>query len=138
MSKHKKIKVMGFGTFDGIHPGHLDFFRQLRELGDKVYVVVGRDINVEKIKCKPPRKKEKDRFKKLQKLQKKKLIDRVLLGHINNFYKCIKDNKPDVIGLGYDQKADVDYLKRAFPNIKVVRLKPFKPEKHKSSLRLNK
>ncbi len=133
MSKHKKTKVMGFGTFDGIHPGHLDFFRQLRELGDKVYVVVGRDINVERIKCKPPHRKEMERFKELQKLQEKKLVDRVLLGNRNDFYKCIKDNKPDVIGLGYDQKADVGYLRRAFPNIKVVRLKPFEPEKHKSS-----
>ena len=129
---------MGFGTFDGIHPGHLDFFRQLRQLGDKVYVVVGLDINVEKIKCKPPRRKEMDRFKELQKLQEKKLIDRVLLGNKNDFYKCIRDNKPDIIGLGYDQKADVDYLKRAFPHIKVVRLKAFGPDKHKSSLRLNK
>ena len=123
---------MGFGTFDRIHPGHMDFFRQLRELGDKVYVVVGRDKNVEHIKCKPPKHKERERFEHLKKI---KLIDRVLMGNKDSFYQCIKDYKPDIIGLGYDQKADVDYLKRAFPHIKVVRLKPYKPEIHKSSLR---
>jgi cytidyltransferase-like protein len=125
------IKVMGFGTFDTIHAGHMDFFKQLRELGDKVYVVVSRDKNVERIKCKPPKRKERERFEALKKL---KLVDRVLMGNKDDFYKCIKDNKPDVIGLGYDQKADVNYLKRAFPYIKVVRLKPFKPGKYKTSI----
>ena len=124
---------MGFGTFDGIHPGHLDFFRQLRQVGDEIYIIVARDENVEKMKGKPPKRKEKERFEHLSRLKEKKLIDRVLMGNKNNFYKCIVDHKPDVIGLGYDQKADVDYFKKVFPNIKLVRLKPFEPKKHKSS-----
>lgn len=127
----KKIKVMGFGTFDGIHPGHLDFFRQLRELGDKVYVVVARDQTVERIKCKPPKRKERDRFRIIR---ESKLIDQVLMGHKDNFYQCIIDHQPDVIGLGYDQKADIASLKQHFPHIEIVRLKPFKPEQYKSSL----
>lgn len=122
---------MGFGTFDGVHEGHLDFFRQLSELGDKVYVVVGLDSTVKKIKCKAPKRKEQERYSKLQSI---KLIDRVILGNKDNFYQCIVDHAPDVIGIGYDQKADVDYLIREFPHITVVRLKPFRPEKYKSSL----
>lgn len=123
---------MGFGTFDNIHPGHMDFFQQLRGLGDKVYVVVALDKNVERIKCKPPKHKERERYEHLKKI---KFIDKVLLGHKDNFYKCIEDHQPDVIGLGYDQKADITTLKYKFPHIKIIRLKPYKPEKYKSSLR---
>ena len=43
-------KVMVFGTFDGLHEGHLDFFRQAREYGDYLIVAVARDVNVKKIK----------------------------------------------------------------------------------------
>ncbi len=124
------IKVMGFGTFDSIHEGHMDFFRQLSELGDKVYVVVARDINVERFKCRPPRRKERERYEALQNI---KFIDKVFLGDKNNFYRCIADHQPDVIGLGYDQKADVKTLKQKFPHIKVTRLKPYQPERYKSS-----
>ncbi|MBN2096512.1 adenylyltransferase/cytidyltransferase family protein [Candidatus Peregrinibacteria bacterium] len=127
----KVVKVMGFGTFDGIHEGHLDFFRQLKALGDKVYIVVARDSNVERMKCRPPKHKERERYEALSKI---KFIDKVLLGHKDNFYQCIIDHKPDVIGLGYDQKADTQILKLKFPHIRVVRLKPYQPEKYKSSL----
>ena len=125
---------MGFGTFDGIHPGHINFFHQLRLLGDKLCIVVARDKNVEQIKCKPPKKKELSRMKSLQELNKIKLIDTIILGDLHNFYQCIVDHKPDVIGLGYDQKADLKTLRSKFPNIKVIRLEAFKPEIHKSSL----
>jgi len=123
---------MGFGTFDGIHKGHLDFFRQLKELGDKVYIVVARDKNVERAKCRPPRYKERERYEHLKKI---KTIDKILMGHKDHFYQCVADHQPDVIGLGYDQRADTKILKLKFPHIKVVRLKPYQPEKYKSSIR---
>ena len=37
---------MVFGTFDILHPGHLDFFKQAREYGDEVVCVIARNINV--------------------------------------------------------------------------------------------
>jgi FAD synthetase len=131
MKKHNPIKVMGFGTFDGIHPGHLFFLRQLKKLGDEVFVVIARDMNVGKIKGKPTRFNEKER---LEALKKTGLANCVLLGHATDFYCCIKKIQPDVIGLGYDQKADVEDMKRSFPDIKIVRLKALQPEKYKSSI----
>jgi len=122
---------MGFGTFDGLHPGHLNFLKQLKQLGDIIYVVVARDVNVLKIKGRPPRLDEK---KRMQKLKNAGVADFVLPGEISDFYKWITIYKPDIIGLGYDQKADIDELNRKFPDIKMVRLKAYKPEKHKSSL----
>jgi len=122
---------MGFGTFDGLHPGHMSFLEQLKQLGDVVYVVVARDVNVLKIKGQLPRINEKIR---MQVLQKADIVNFVLPGEINDFYKWIIIYKPDIIGLGYDQKADIDELKNIFPDIQIVRLKAYKPEKHKSSL----
>lgn len=36
-------RVMVFGVFDGLHPGHRAFLRQARKKGDKLIVVVARD-----------------------------------------------------------------------------------------------
>ena len=41
--------VLVFGAFDGLHPGHLDFFLQAKKFGDHLIVSVGTDKNVEKI-----------------------------------------------------------------------------------------
>lgn len=127
----KVAKVIGFGTFDGLHPGHLSYLKQLKKLGNKVRVVVARDSNVLKIKSRSPRHNE---ISRLEEIKKTGLADDVVLGDENDFYKCIKDFKPDVIGLGYDQRADIEELEKRFPEIQIVRLKAFKPEKHKSSL----
>lgn len=122
---------MGFGTFDGLHPGHLSYLKQLKQLGDVVYVVVARDVNVLKFKNRLPRQDEKIR---MQELKKVGIADYVLPGEITDFYKWIEIYKPDFLGLGYDQRADAEGLKKRFPDTQIVRLKAFKPEKHKSSL----
>jgi len=122
---------MGFGTFDGIHPGHEFFLRQLKKLGDELIVVVARDSNVERIKGRKPKNDENVR---LSALKATHLADKVCLGHLTDFYQPIVDFSPDIIGLGYDQKADVDAILEKFPNIKIIRQKSFSPETYKSSL----
>lgn len=126
---------MGFGTFDGLHPGHLFFIDQLRALGNELTLVVARDVNVEKIKGKQPKWKEKDRLQALRRLDP---VDEVILGNFEDFYQCIRDHEPQVIGLGYDQKADEERLVQEFPEIELVRLEAFEPERYKSSLLNNK
>ena len=128
------MKVMGFGTFDGVHPGHISFLKQLKELGDELIVVIARDKNVEKIKGRVPANHEVLRKNDVIKTG---IPDAVILGDGADFYLCIREHKPDIIGLGYDQQADIDSIKKIFPEIKVVRMKAYKPHKHKSSL-LNK
>lgn len=122
---------MGFGTFDGLHPGHVSALKQLRALGDEVFVVVARDKNVKKLKGRLPHFTETERCEVLRKTG---LADQVVLGNEDYFYQCLVDHKPDVIGLGYDQHADLDQLAKRFPAIKVVRLKAMKPHVFKSSL----
>ncbi|QQR83078.1 adenylyltransferase/cytidyltransferase family protein [Candidatus Peregrinibacteria bacterium] len=124
-------KVMGFGTFDGLHPGHLEYLKQLRSLGDFVMVVVARDRNVERIKGRLPKYNEKER---LSAVEATLLADEVMMGNEEDFMQCLRDHKPTVIGLGYDQKADVTRIQAEFPQIHIHRLKAYAPEKYKSSL----
>lgn len=122
---------MGFGTFDGLHPGHKDFLKQLRELGNELIVVVARDKTVKKIKGRLPRQSEEARFRTLE---SSGLADQVVMGNPHDFYQCLRDHQPDAIGLGYDQKADREAIQKILPHVKLVRLKPFQPHRYKSSL----
>ncbi|HEX9664796.1 MAG TPA: adenylyltransferase/cytidyltransferase family protein [Patescibacteria group bacterium] len=128
-------KIMVFGTFDIIHPGHLNFFEQAKKQGDYLIVVVARDTNVRKVKSLSPQNNEQVRLKQLKKIM---IIDRAVPGNIDDPYKVIIENKPDIICLGYDQKTFVDGLlakikQGQIKDIKIVRLNSFKPEKYKSS-----
>lgn len=130
-------KVMVFGTFDILHKGHLNFFKQARKHGDYLIAVVARDKTVLAVKGKLPRNNEKTRLNNIKEI---KLVDKALLGNIKDKYAKIKKLKPAVICLGYDQKIFTEGLKTPFlkggggvKEIKVVRLKPFKPEVYKSS-----
>ncbi len=127
----KKTRVMGFGTFDGLHPGHRSFLKQLRRLGDELFVVVARDANVTKLKGHHPDNPEQERQKALEKTG---LADRVVLGNPTHFYQCLLDHRPGVVGLGYDQRADTAAIETILPGVKIIRLKPYRPKKYKSSL----
>ncbi len=127
-------KVMIFGTFDVFHIGHLKFIKQAKELGDKLIVVISRDSNVKKIKNKEPVHNEQQRKEILNSI---KYIDKAILGNKDDVYKVIKENKPNIIALGYDQSHFVDKLdsklKEFNLNTKVVRLEPYQEDKFKSS-----
>src|SRR3989338_2293189 len=134
------MKVLVFGTFDGLHEGHKDFFRQAREFGDYLTVVIVRDSTVERVKKRLPKFTELERQKAVQECG---LVDEAVLGNEGSDpYKIIEQIKPDIICLGYDQTFFADKLaeelpKRGLEQVKVERLKAHKPEIFKSSL-LNK
>lgn len=123
-------KVMVFGTFDILHEGHLDFFKQARQHGNELLVVVARNINVYRNKGHYPKNDEKVR---LSNLMASGAVDVVRLGYLEDPFKIIREETPEVICLGYDQHSYDKGLVKAFPNIKVVRLSAFKPEVYKSS-----
>ena len=123
---------MCFGTFDVLHPGHLNYFKQARKFGDYLIVAVARDKNSEMIKGRKPRNKEKVRLRNLKKLS---VADKVILGYVKNMFKVIEKYKPDVICFGYDQRVKGDLMKEIKKSkIKVKRAKGFKVKKYKSSL----
>ncbi|MFA6296182.1 MAG: adenylyltransferase/cytidyltransferase family protein [Patescibacteria group bacterium] len=132
-------KVLIFGTFDLLHPGHLDFFKQAKKLGDYLEVIVARDQTVSAIKKHRTLFNEKDR---LANVKNQKIVDEAKLGNLDDPYKIVKQEKPDIIALGYDQKSYTEELEDKIKEFgfktKIVRLKSFKPEKYKSSkLKLN-
>lgn len=133
-----KTRVITFGTFDCLHPGHVNYFEQAKKFGDELYTIVARDKTVERIKNKTPMHKESYRLKKVQKVP---IVQQALLGNIDDPYKVLSDIKPHVICLGYDQRSFTigleDALDRLKLNAKIVRLAPFCEDKYKSSLYKN-
>lgn len=129
-------KVIVFGTYDFIHPGHISFFKQAKKLGDYLIVVVARDKFVLQSKKHPPKHSDIERVKQIRKL---KIVDKAILGsRIHNYYRTIRTYKPGIIALGYDQKPKIwelkkDLKKHRLKGLKIIRLKPYKPKIHKSS-----
>lgn len=122
---------MIFGTFDIIHPGHIYILTQAKKMGDFLTVIIARDQTVLEVKNRKPQNNEKVRLKNISEL---KIADKVILGNIGDKYQVIKEGKPDIIALGYDQRAFVDELQSVLDkSIKVIRIKPYKEEIFKSS-----
>ena len=132
---------MVFGTFDGLHRGHLNFFRQAKKLSKNSFLIVSvaRDKNVLKIKHKIPTLKEKARINLVKSC---KFADKVILSGLSNHIPHIAKERPDIIALGYDQKDYVKNLKKDLKNkgvsVKIVRLKPYKDKVYKNHLLRNK
>jgi FAD synthetase len=122
-------KVMSFGTFDFLHPGHLSYLKQAQKYGDYMIVVVARDRNVLKIKKRLPEQNEKAR---LTNLKKASIADKVILGQVRDKFAIIRKYEPDIICLGYDQAVNFKKLKEIF-NGKIIRLQPYKKNIYKSS-----
>jgi FAD synthetase len=127
-------KVMVFGTFDLVHPGHVHFLEQAKKHGNELVVVIARDSTVEKTKRRKPSFSENDRRQMVQALR---VVDRAVLGYEGDVYRIVREEKPDVICLGYDQNFFVDKLEAKLAEFglktKVIRLQPHAPETYKSS-----
>lgn len=134
---------MIFGTFDGLHLGHVNFFQQARNLAPGCFLVasIARDRNVFRIKGRYPDRNERQRAAAVR---KSGWADEVILAGQGKYLPHILRMRPNIIALGYDQKAYVRELKRDLKNlsaqagknilIKVVRLKPYKEKIYKNHL----
>jgi FAD synthetase len=130
-------RIMVFGTFDMIHPGHEDMFRQARELGNEPHLIVSvaRDSVAARYKKNALHNKEDARLKTLQ---AHPLVDEAVLGDEIGYLAHILEAAPDIIALGYDQEGEyVENLERelAAAGLKprIVRLAAYKPEIYKTS-----
>ena len=126
--------VLCFGTFDGLHPGHLSYLRQAKKQGDKLVVIVARDETVKQVKGYLP---ELNQAKRTFAVQSIPMVDLTTVGYPGDKYKVIEEVKPDIICLGYDQQAFTEDLKEKLAQrglkVKILRMKAFKPEIYKSS-----
>ncbi len=135
MTNKSTKTVMLFGTFDYLHAGHENLFKQARELGDEIVTIIARDETVKKIKGESPDHSEKERLKNLKATQ---WSETVVLGSKKDKSKVIKEFRPDIIALGYDQFAFTYRLEKLLMdlkfNTKVERLRPYRPDMYKSSI----
>jgi FAD synthetase len=102
------IKVVATGTFDILHPGHLFYLTESRRLGDELYVIVARDVNV---KHKPPPIIPEEQ--RLIMIQALKPVDHAWLGDLHDMFRPVEEIRPDVITLGYNQHFDEKELDAA-------------------------
>ncbi len=128
-------RVMVFGTFDILHPGHIHFLRQAKKLGDFLIVSLAREKNIRTIKGHKASHSENQRLTMVRAL---KIVDKAILGSKDNYIKHIISQKPDIIALGYDQKAFTKGLREnlaaaGLKKIRIVRLKAYEPGQYKTS-----
>src|SRR3989344_3634369 len=130
-------RIMVFGTFDIVHPGHESLFNQARSLAPDPFLIVSvaRDNVVNRIKGFYPRNDEQARQ---DMLANHPLVDEALLGDTEGYVDHIVGAKPDIIALGYDQEGEyVDTLERdlvaAGLYTRLVRLASHKPDVYKKS-----
>jgi FAD synthetase len=128
------IRVLCFGTFDGLHAGHDAFLRQAVNLGEEVWVVISRDVTVVHVKGQLPAINQEDRLKAVQ---AHPAVTEARLGHVDDKYQVIDEIRPQIILLGYDQQAFTDKLQAELDRrghaIEIRRAKPYQADWYKTS-----
>lgn len=126
------MRVLLFGTFDHLHPGHQFVLSEAAKRGE-VFVVVARDRNVERIKGRPPDQTEDERKSAVMAAVPDAVV---VLGDPEHFLVPVREIRPDLIILGYDQRLPPGVTERDLP-CPVERLPAHHPDQFKSSLRRN-
>ena len=129
-------KVLVFGTFDPLHAGHEDFFRQAQSLGDQLIVVVTRDQVIRRQKKREPYQAEEARRQAVAGAAPGSMV---ILGDMRpEDYGVLRTQSFDILALGYDQSPPDAAARQLLDRlgkqqVAIVRLQPFKSEQYKSS-----
>jgi FAD synthetase len=98
-------RIVATGTFDILHPGHLWYLNESARLGDELWVIVARDVNV---RHKPkPVIPEEQRCAMVRML---KPVTNAILGDKTDMFRPIREIKPDIITIGCNQHFDPEIL----------------------------
>ncbi|HEC95298.1 MAG TPA: FAD synthase [Thermoplasmatales archaeon] len=115
------VKVMATGIFDILHLGHIKYLEEAKNLGDELVVVVAHDETVKRRKHTPIMPQEVRR----KIIESLKCVDKAVNGKDGDMFDVVKEIKPDIIALGYDQRFDEKeiekQLKKEGLNVKVIR-----------------
>jgi len=95
-------KVVCWGTFDLLHEGHLEFFKDAKRKGEFLYVLVIPDKAILENKGRTPVKAHRER---IEDILKTGLADEVFPTPVNNQFEFIASLEPDVFVFGYDQQT---------------------------------
>ena len=135
-NKEKKIVLAG-GVFDIIHPGHIHTLNAAKALGGILVVAIATDKTAKKMKKRSPLHNQELRRELVSCLS---MVDKAIVGHEDDIFQTVKEVKPNIIVLGYDQvhqeKFISDGCKRINLNVEIVRLET--PVPHLSSSEIEK
>lgn len=142
MMPHKKNigisrRALFFGTFDGLHEGHLAALRAARSYTRELIVVVARDRAVTILKGRAPKRNQHARAASVRCTR---IPEKVILGDAKQgTYGVIFRTRPDLICIGYDQSAlHRDILEkikaRNIPSARIRVLKSHRPRTFHSSI----
>ncbi|MFH0857841.1 MAG: adenylyltransferase/cytidyltransferase family protein [Candidatus Magasanikbacteria bacterium] len=128
--------LMLFGTFDGLHMGHIHLLQSAKKKAERIIVVIARDERVKELKGHFPLHTQTERKKIIESIQ---YVERGVIGHKTDIYSAVKKYQPDYIGLGYDQKFFTDDLKIKLKELglektQIIRFPAYRSNKCKSSI----
>ena len=119
-SSTKKIVLAG-GVFDIIHPGHIHTLNAAKALGGILVVAIATDKTAKKMKKRPPLHNQELRCELVSCLS---MVDKAVVGHEDDIFQTVKEIKPNIIVLGYDQihqeKFISDGCKQINLNVEIV------------------
>ncbi|ALU11887.1 cytidyltransferase [Ignicoccus islandicus DSM 13165] len=120
--REERPKVLVGGTFDLLHPGHVELLKEASKYGD-VIAVVARDENVRKIRGRDPVLPQEQRAYMLSSI---KYVKEAMVGEEDPLESILKV-KPDIVFLGPDQFWKEEELKRRLRErgleVEVIRMK---------------
>ena len=135
MDLEKKKIVLAGGVFDIIHPGHIHTLNAAKALGDVLVVAIATDNTAQKMKKRPPLHNQELRCELVSCLS---MVDKAVIGHEDDIFKTVKEIKPNIIVLGYDQIHQEKFIdegcKRINLNVEIVRLQSPVPELSSSDI----
>ncbi len=126
------MKVFIAGTFDPYHVGHQWFLAQAREIGEEVAVIVATDKMIAQIRGRASFDNEKNRMARVAREGFGNVV--VRLGREDgDFLQTLREEKPEILLLGFDQHANEELIQATFPELEIRRATQFYPEFFKSS-----
>ncbi|MEM4487822.1 MAG: DUF357 domain-containing protein [Desulfurococcaceae archaeon] len=119
----KRPRVLVAGSFEFLHPGHINLLQLAWQHGE-VYVVVSRDKNFEKFKGRKPALSERDR---LEVVKSVRYVSSAIIGDEEDFLKPVVNIKPDIVVLGPDQwitpsELTSALMERGLDDVKVLKI----------------
>lgn len=117
------MTVFAAGCFNRLHEAHVRMLRHARSLGDELVVVLSNDAHNRKPNAVPAAARRRN-------LEALGLADRVIVGHPDSFARTVREVKPSIVALGYDQRLPDEDTEKALREVgaRVVTL-PWYPGK---------
>ena len=134
---NNKKKVIVFGVFDLLHPGHLYFLQHAKSYGTYLCAIVTRDNIVRQLKHQFPFQLQLQRLAQVNNICE---VNDAILGdeHLGD-YAVLKQYQPDIIVVGYDQhflKMDLEerMQRQELPLCPIVQVGSYYPEVYSTTI----